>query len=111
MKYIPNYYKNQAAKYSGVVNKVNGKLDGAMSAISSINSILSVGKDSSNDLLTYNVISGNEEIKNEIMTIQSNLGIYNALINAKAGELDKEEKRAYELYLRLLDRGTKEDLQ
>ena len=111
MNYVPNKYKNQASSYSNVVNKVNGSLNSALGEIDKVSSLLSVGKASANDLLTINVISGSEEIKGELTSIQSKLGSYESLILGKAVELDQEEKREYENYLKALELKEKEAIE
>ena len=107
----PNKYKNQASEYSASVSHVNSDLSVALSELNQVNEILgfsnneakgvSTGTNGCDDILTYNVLVGNEEIKSEIESIQNDLGMYTGLISSKATELDNEEKLEYERMMAL----------
>ena len=109
----PNKYKNQASQYNGSVSSVKGELEVALSELNRVNETLGFSNSESsgiattgpgycNDILTYNVIVSNEEIKTEIKNIDSDLGMYSSLISKKASELDKEEKEEYDRMMALL---------
>ena len=100
MNYEPDKYKNQATSFSNGVTNASSCLDSAISELGDVNNSLNLGKNSSNDLLTMNVVSSGEEIKSEIESIKSTINGYSGLISAKATELDAIEKAKYEAYLR-----------
>jgi hypothetical protein len=102
----PNKYKNQASEYSGMVSGINSELGVALSELGVVNDTLgfnavesagvAAGDASScKDVLTYNVIVSNEEIKSEITSLQSELGVYTSVLSNKAKEFDEEELREY----------------
>jgi hypothetical protein len=100
VNYEPDKYKNQATSFSNGVTNASSTLDSAIDELNNVSSSLELGKNSSNDLLTTNVVSSSEEIKSEIESIKSSINGHSDLISAKATELDEIEKAKYEAYLR-----------
>jgi len=89
-------YGSEAASYSGSVSKVESELETAKIYLDNVDKELGLDPENVHDLLSYNVIVGNKEIKSEIDTLVSNLGIYKSLISTKADEIDRrieEEER------------------
>lgn len=98
----PNKYKNQAKEYNSCIQELNNELDAALSELNKVSDTLgftSSGEGDSSivkDALTLNVIVSNEEIKEEIKSIQDEVSGYSSLITPKAVELDELEKAEYE---------------
>ena len=89
-------YVNEAASYSGSVSRVEGELETAKTSLGNVDRELGLDPENVHDLLTYNVIVGNKEIKDEIDSLVSDLGNYKSLISTKAEEIDRrieEEER------------------
>ena len=92
----PTKYRSEAATYSGSVSSVIGSLNSAMTSLNKVNSEIGFDTKGSNDLLSFNVISSNEEIKSEITNLESDLNKYSSFITTKAVELDAEAKRKFD---------------
>ncbi len=88
--YVPNKYKNQASEYNKCVQGVSTTLDGAISELENINSMLGLDSESAKDVLTKNVLVGNEEIKEEIKNLVNDLGNYSGVVSKIAKKLDEE---------------------
>ncbi len=88
--YVSDKYKNQASEYNKCVQGVNTTLDGAITELESINSMLGLDSESAKDVLTKNVLVGNEEIKTEIKSLVDDLGNYSVVVEKVAKDLDEE---------------------
>jgi hypothetical protein len=88
--YVPDKYTNQASEYGNCVQGISTSLDGAISELESINSMLGLDSDSAKDILTKNVLVGNEEIKEEIKNLVNDLGNYSGVVSKIAKKLDEE---------------------
>lgn len=91
----PNKYKNQASEYSASVAATKGALESTMSCLNGVSNVLGLDPNNTNDVLSMNVIVGNEEIKAEVEALSADIGKYSGLISTKAKELDEEELQEY----------------
>ena len=96
-QYTPTFDKHRkaASSYSNMVTGVNGELDSAIGKLNNISSMLSASKNSSNDLLTFNVASSSKEIISELQTVKSKLSSYSSALSGRAKTYDEQEKNEW----------------
>ena len=88
--YEPDKYTNQAKEYNKCVDDVNTSLDNAIVELDNVNKLLGLDSESAKDVLTKNVLVGNEEIKDEIKYLVDDLDNYTTVISKVATDLDIE---------------------
>ena len=89
-------YKEQAIKYNNKITDVNERLNSALTELNGVDTVLGLDPNNAHDVLTYNVLVSNNEIKTEIMDLVSDLSVYGQAITNKAEMLDQEEKELYD---------------
>lgn len=104
MNFDPDRYKKEASNFNGNIDKVNSSLESAITSLNMVDEVLGFDAEGKNDILTYNVIASNEEIKSEIKDIKDNIRMNGSTIDVIAKKLDEEEKRQYELEQERLER-------
>ena len=85
-------YQSESANYGLKVSSSTEILDDVFSDLSSIEEEFGIDPDTTQDMLTYNVITSNSEIKSEVEDLTNLLNSYKSLIASRAYILDEEEK-------------------
>ncbi len=90
-KYVP-----QAEDYSSNVSTLQGKLTEAITELNNVENSLGLDPENAHDILTYNVIVGNNEIKEEITGLVDDLNFYTGEISTQAEVFDEEDRVEFE---------------
>ena len=89
-KYVP-----QSEEYNSSVGTLKGNLDSALEELNKVENTLGLDPENAHDILSYNVIIGNSEIKEEITTLVSDLDFYTSEVSAQAKRFDEEDEAEF----------------
>ena len=78
----------QASQYSSGINSLESQLDSTMTKLTRVDEELGLDPENAKDALTYNVIVSNQEIKDEIDSLMSDLNNYKSVMTSKAKAID-----------------------
>ena len=92
-KYNDHMYEGQASEYKGCTSQIDRELKKISVELGKVDKMLGIDPEKSKDLLTYNVIVGNTEIKDEIDSLCSNLGNFSDVLVKKGSEIDLKNAR------------------
>ena len=86
--YNDHKYEGQAGEYGNSVNDVSTELNNVYVQLSKVDEMLGIDPENSKDLLTYNVIVSNQEIKDEIESLCNGMEGYVSVMVEKGKEID-----------------------
>ena len=86
--YNDHKYEGQAGEYGNSVNDVSTELNNVYVQLSKVDEMLGIAPENSKDLLTYNVIVSNQEIKDEIESLCNGMEGYVSVMVEKGKEID-----------------------
>lgn len=88
-------YEPQSEEYGANVGTLKEKLASAIAELDGVENTLGLDPDNAHDILTYNVIIGNSEIKDEIKTLVSDLDFYTSEVSDQAKRFDQEDEAEF----------------
>jgi hypothetical protein len=111
MAFVKDKFKDEATDYQGGIISLNKSLTSVTTSLENVDKILGLDPENSKDILSYNVIISNQEIKDEIRELTMDLDIYSSLVMNKAIEIDniKEEEERQRLALLASEADEKSD--
>lgn len=89
-KYVP-----QSDEYNSSVNSLKENLDSALTELNNVENTLGLDPENAHDILTYNVIIGNNEIKDEITNLVSDLEFYTGEVAEAAKNFDAADEEEF----------------
>ena len=93
--FVPKYAP-QAEGYNNSVTKLKEKLVDVQEELDKVDDTLGLDPENAHDILTYNVIIGNAEIKDEVEALVNDLDFYTGEITDAADRFDKDDKAEFE---------------
>lgn len=88
-------YEPQSEEYGANVGTLKEKLASAIAELDGVENTLGLDPENAHDILTYNVIIGNSEIKDEIKTLVSDLDFYTSEVSDQAKKFDQEDEAEF----------------
>lgn len=89
--YNDHKYEGQASEYGSCVTEIDTTLNDVYTELSKVDEMLGIDPESAKDMLSYNVIVCNQEIKDEITALCAGLEGYSSVMLEKGKEIDKDK--------------------
>ncbi len=106
-------YMVEAGEYNDNVSSIIRDLDNAQQKLEMVDKMLGIDPENSKDVLSYNVIISNGEIKEELDGLVSDLNNYTGLVSSEAkiidARIEEEERLAREAEKRKKELEVKEE--